>query len=120
MKRITDPDERIKMIERRRQNNNSFNKEYRKRFKKAIFDILGNKCVKCGFTDERALQIDHINGNGHQDRKEKGDYYGRILKELTTIPDKYQLLCSNCNWIKKFENDETPNSQKLLANRTKS
>ncbi len=29
---------------------------------------MGNKCVKCGFSDPRALQIDHINGDGMDNR----------------------------------------------------
>lgn len=29
---------------------------------------LGNQCIACGFTDKRALQIDHINSDGKIDR----------------------------------------------------
>lgn len=43
-------------------------KETRKA-KAYIYKVLGNKCCKCGFVDERALQLDHINGDGFKDRK---------------------------------------------------
>jgi len=31
--------------------------------------ILGGKCSRCGFDDFRALQIDHINGDGAEERR---------------------------------------------------
>ena len=55
--------------------------------------------------DIRCLQVDHINGGGTQERKRIGNYaiYGKILKDTTG----YQLLCANCNSIKKHELKET-------------
>ena len=32
---------------------------------------LGGKCVVCGETDVRILQINHINGGGNQERKKR-------------------------------------------------
>lgn len=88
------------------------------RFKKAIIDLLGGKCVKCGFTDCRALQIDHINGNSKDDprnvRRGGTIYYTEVLKFLITNPFQtfYQLLCANCNWIKRAEENENPKTPK--------
>ena len=31
-----------------------------------IIDLLGSKCIRCGYTDRRALQIDHIYGGGRE------------------------------------------------------
>lgn len=68
---------------------------------------LGNKCVRCGFDDVRALQIDHVHGGGKQDIKSFGNqwrrYYRAVLADTT---GKYQCLCANCNWIKKSEQKE--------------
>lgn len=36
---------------------------------------LGGSCVKCSFLDSRALQIDHINGGGTQERKQQLSAY---------------------------------------------
>jgi len=33
-----------------------------------IIDLLGGKCVVCGFSDWRALQVDHIKGGGYKER----------------------------------------------------
>lgn len=75
-----------------------------RRVRKEALEILGSKCCKCGFSDIRALQIDHINGGGNRERKEKGDY--AMYKGVILNPEKYQLLCANCNWIKRHENHE--------------
>lgn len=67
--------------------------------KKKAYELLGKVCIKCGFSDWRALQIDHINGKG--ETTGFGTY-----KEVIKDPSRFQLLCSNCNWIKRHENRE--------------
>jgi hypothetical protein len=79
---------------------------YRGRIKKAIHALLGGKCSRCGFDDERALQIDHINGGGAKDVAQKGSYQRRVLQSIMDGEKKFQLLCANCNWIKRFEKKE--------------
>ncbi len=77
--------------------------------KKEVFKLLGDECVQCGFLDKRALQIDHVNGDGCKDRKSKSnqlDYLRHVLRELKSGSKKYQLLCANCNWIKRVKNKE--------------
>jgi hypothetical protein len=72
---------------------------------------LGAKCVKCGFSDLRALQIDHIAGGGAQEllrgsTQNRRHYYKKVLESIAAKENKYQLLCANCNWIKRWENKE--------------
>lgn len=76
------------------------------------------KCVMCGFDDIRALQIDHINGNGRDHRRQLGRRAGGsdiiidfIIKN--NYPDGFQILCANCNMIKVIENKEyrSPNKK---------
>lgn len=62
---------------------------------------LGARCVDCGFSDIRALQIDHVNGGGSHERKMKGSNRFTYKNALEDISGKYQVLCANCNWIKK-------------------
>jgi len=79
-----------------------------RRAREAIFKLFGGKCVKCGFSDSRALQIDHIHGakEPHSHRL-RGGYplYRAILRGERDV-DEFQLLCANCNSIKIFENKE--------------
>lgn len=88
--------------------------------KNAVYEVLGKKCVKCGFQDQRALQIDHVNGDGAQDRKKlsggrnsvgASTLYKAVLESVSRDENKYQILCANCNWIKKHENNENRKSR---------
>lgn len=79
-----------------------------------LFKVLGGvKCVRCGFMDIRALQFDHINGDGYTDAKRFGKGTGMAYKGMRYYRDnpeeaksKLQVLCANCNWIKRAENKE--------------
>jgi hypothetical protein len=109
---------------------NAYNKQWRKDHKeqykiqtknhvrelrlKAI-ELLGNKCVNPynidhnGFEHDpdyiKCLQIDHIHGKGNQEfdklHGSKG-IYRRVIKHK----EDYQLLCANCNWLKRWKNKE--------------
>lgn len=84
-------------------------REYSSRIRSTIFDILGNSCTRCGFSDVRALQIDHINGGGNIElRSIAGHKYKFILEKILNGSTEYQTLCANCNWIKRIENNEVP------------
>jgi hypothetical protein len=67
------------------------------------------KCVRCGFSDIRALTIDHINGDGSKHRiKENivGGYRTYSWLKRNNFPIEFQTLCQNCNFIKRYENGE--------------
>lgn len=68
-----------------------------------VIDCLGGRCP-CGYSDRRALQVDHINGGGvkHVRAVSWSIRYKQILKDSTG----FQLLCANCNWVKRAENKE--------------
>lgn len=76
---------------------------YRRRKRAEAMALLGGKCTRCGFADPRALQFDHINGGGVADiRKFSTNGARKVLKDSS----RFQLLCANCNWIKRAENNE--------------
>lgn len=85
-----------------------YTNEYRARQeqKAVAYSALGGKCGRCGFRDTRALQIDHINGGGSRENKGSRNYYRRVTESVIEGEGKYQLLCANCNWIKRAENKE--------------
>jgi hypothetical protein len=78
--------------------------------------LLGNKCsnpynLNHGdfLSDIRCLQFDHIKGKGLKDRKRISNritYLNEILESIERGQDEYQLLCANCNWIKRNERKE--------------
>jgi len=93
-----------------RNNRDKVNKSIQKRYKKfrsQILDYLGRQCIWCGFnTDERILQLDHINDDGFLARKK---YHGGqteiayYVKHLDECVLNLQVLCANCNSAKKFD-----------------
>jgi hypothetical protein len=80
----------------------------RLREREKLLDALGRKCIRCGYdADIRALQIDHVNGGGTQERKQFPNfrsYYAYILQHADS--GEYQVLCANCNVIKRMEERE--------------
>lgn len=74
--------------------------------KEKIFDKLGHSCSRCGFEDKRALCIDHINGGGYKELKSGLSVFSYYKKVLSDTDNTYQILCHNCNWIKRHENNE--------------
>ena len=87
------------------------NDKYNHNLRQKVIDFLGGKCKRCGFKDIRALQVDHINGGGYQEMKNLSAKQ-RYKLVLATTGGKYQLLCANCNWIKRFEDKEVMGAPK--------
>lgn len=74
------------------------------RLKNKVFEVYGRVCVSCGFSDLRALTLDHVLNNGSNERKEYGErgvYYRALLPEYKK---EYQTLCMNCQFIKRVQN----------------
>ena len=70
----------------------------------AILAFFDSACVRCGFSDTRALQIDHVQGDGFRERRAASiDFYLKVLTSLQHGEQRYQVLCANCNWIKRDE-----------------
>lgn len=96
-----------KWIENHKEQQKKYNRERKQNLRQKVFEKLGNKCVRCGFSDSRALQIDHVYGHGIKELKELGSgslkFYNKVLADTK---GNYQILCANCNWIKRCENGE--------------
>lgn len=94
--------------ERERKNRRERNRKIRLE----IIALLGGKCSKCGFSDVRALQLDHVHGDGKADRakhRSNPEIYQRyVLRQIKNGSTAYQLLCANHNLIKSIENREVP------------
>ena len=68
---------------------------------KKVIQKLGGKCARCGETDWRVLQINHINGGGTKERARIGKkIYTDILKGKRE--GEYNMLCANCNILYEY------------------
>lgn len=92
-----------------------YKSNYRINLRMEIIKILGERCsnpnceVPGGMRDSRTLQIDHVNGNGNLEISKFNNlssYYFFILNKIREGSKDYQLLCANCNWIKRVERKE--------------
>ena len=87
-------------------------KERRLLLKREVLTHYGGgkcACVKCGFSDIRALSIDHIKGGGTRQKRrthrQTTNFY-RWLKERYYPRGEYQTLCMNCQFVKRIVNGE--------------
>ena len=74
-------------------------------------------CVYCGFTDIRALSIDHIDGGGTRHKailKVGSSFYKWLIAH--DYPEGYQTLCMNCQFIKRVANNELSKNKKFCSN----
>lgn len=98
-----------------------------KRLKMSILNHYSNDTMRCmnpncevpgGATNIYALCIDHINGGGYQHTKKLKEEGIRLYAWLkrNNYPIGYQVLCQNCNIIKKVTNKEdyTPRKNKRI------
>ena len=86
-------------------------REYRRRTRLKLLHFLGDECAHCGFSDLRALQVDHVSGGGNTERRVAAPHSGGLnasglWKLVRENPENYQLLCANCNWVKRVEKNE--------------
>jgi hypothetical protein len=57
------------------------------------------------YTNLYTLTVDHINGGGWLERKGYGaKFYRNLIK--SGFPSGFQILCMNCQWIKRRTNHE--------------
>jgi hypothetical protein len=80
------------------------------KYRSAVLTLLGDKCCQCSFDKFPALQIDHVQGGGKEQFRKLGNtekYYKHIIQQLTLGSKEYQLLCANCNQLKRHYNNES-------------
>jgi hypothetical protein len=102
-----------KARKRWRERNQEYEKEvqrnYARTLHREVLQLLGGKCARCGFSDPRALQIDHVNGDGCTDgrTRQNKEFLRRWIRRHPEEARRfYQVLCANCNWIKRDEEGE--------------
>jgi len=80
--------------------NRRFKMLHRERDRNIIYEAYGNKCACCGETEKGFFTVDHVNNDGHTERKNGrytsgSQFYRQIIQQ--NFPPNYQILCYNCN-----------------------
>jgi hypothetical protein len=88
--------------------------------RQACLNGYGNKCACCGQNNHKYLQLDHVDNDGAQHRKElfnnnhrKGSIYPWAFKN--NFPDNLQLLCANCHQAKTLHGGCTEDDHPLIV-----
>lgn len=91
----------------------NYSRQYVQNLRKQVYEAYGDKCACCGENHLAFLSIDHVNNDGNIDRSNgiRGlQLIRKIIKEK--FPDKYQILCFNCNTAKHFWPGGCPHKHK--------
>ena len=82
--------------------------------RQVVIDAYGNICSCCGESELLFLEIDHIENNGKEHRKQIGTGAKTLVCWLiqNKFPDGFQILCSNCNQGKKRNGGTCPHKSK--------
>ena len=81
-------------------------KERNQSIKLQVMDHYSDRkinCAHCGFNNINALSIDHVGGSGNKQRGMLGSgvkFYKWVIKN--NYPGGFQVLCYNCNWLKRL------------------
>lgn len=95
--------------------NIAYNKEYRKLYKKEIsvkkrteldqakidgINHYGGKCTCCGEATYEFLTLEHLEGRPKNNKKRRTGKGAWLQVKQEGFPDKYTVLCFNCNCAK--------------------
>jgi len=68
-----------------------------------IFETFGHCCAICGFSDKRALSLDHVFNNGAEERRLLSI---RVIYRRSLLPEnqhQYRMLCMNCQFVERHK-----------------
>lgn len=82
----------------------AYHRNYWRLIREEATAALGGRCQRCGYVGP-ALQIDHVDGDGHLVKCPGGKryVYAALRDVLNGEREKYQLLCANCHVDKTYE-----------------
>lgn len=94
--------------------NRAWQTAYRARLRTEMFAAYGSRCKCCGEREPLFLQLDHVENDGHLDRKahKTSNKLFAHLKRQGWPQDRYQLLCANCNFGKLMNGGVCPHQSK--------
>lgn len=74
----------------------------------AAISALGGACVRCGISDDRVLEFDHITPLRRRSSGVKSKSQESEIRKIARgqVVDGVQLLCANCHRIKTREGGE--------------
>ena len=97
-----------KDIEKKRLNDRLWCRKYHQSLRLESIRLLGGKCVDCGITDVRVLQLDHKELVRRKPTVERPG--GRKILRAIVLgkigKNELDLRCANCHMIKTYSKDK--------------
>lgn len=89
---------RVKWHEENRERSNTVSAKRREALRLRVIDAYGGVCACCGERRKEFLTLDHVNGDGKEDRK-RFPTQTQFRKWIVDndFPDHLRILCMNCN-----------------------
>lgn len=77
-------------------------KEHNRRVKIKVIEHYGGRCKCCGTENKKYLQLDHVNNDGADHRRNLKLKCSGVYEwaAKNNFPDSLQLLCANCHFAK--------------------
>jgi hypothetical protein len=92
---------------------NATSLRYKHKVRGEVYDAYGNACACCNEKNPLFFTMDHVGNDGGVHRREGGgtghDLHRRIKAE--GFPDRYQILCFNCNFGKARNGGTCPHQE---------
>ena len=79
---------------------NNKTKERWHALRKQFVEMYGGQCACCGISEMIFLSLEHVNNDGKSHRKERGVFGVYMDATKQYQPDRFQVLCRNCNFAK--------------------
>jgi hypothetical protein len=73
------------------------NRRYTLKLRQDVLKAYGSRCACCGETEPIFLEVDHIDNDGAEHRRQLGSKKLYLWLKKNDYPDNFQLLCCNCN-----------------------
>lgn len=94
----------------RKWNRKRTNQEYvysKRKERILLLEKFGGKCINCDINDFDVLHFDHIDNDGHKYTNKN------IRNQIEENPEKFQILCANCNTKKEIIRRELDRLERL-------
>jgi len=91
-------------------------RDYTRKLRSQVLNMLGDKCVYCGCDIQEVLQINHKNGEGNKEFKSISDkqFYLNIIKGRRKTDD-LEITCPICNsWHYLIKIRKIPDRWKII------
>ena len=95
-RKMCKPEYRRQYYKRTKNIRDAYCRNWRRKARLELIAKFGGKCAHCMIDNPDVLDFDHIHNDGHKDPKRNIVF---LVKEK---PERFQLLCKNCNWLKEL------------------